>query len=381
MKNITNYMISFCICIIALCFLSVSVADANEIIVNSYYGKYDANKKKAGFPSESLEGPVTEKWITPKPKRNYHIGVLFPHLKDSYWVAANYGIITHAKELGVKITLHTAGAYIKFGDQREQLRSLAKKTKADGIILASVDYTKMDRFVAEVTDSGVPVIELINDITAPAIKAKALVSFFEMGYKAGKYVVKDSGGKDIRVAFFPGPRKSGWAPETYEGFMSAVSEHKKAGQKITVLEPSYGDTRPDVQLMRLEHCLNKPENFDIDYIVGCAVAAVEAVKYLNKNREKHPKARIVSTYITITVYEQINKGKIIASPSDQTIVQCIMALDMMVRLLNGEQPGKDFPFRSGPVIPVITKDNIGEYSYEYLFGEKDFAPVVHAMTK
>ena len=381
MKNITNYMISFCICIIALCFLSVSVADANEIIVNSYYGKYDANKKKAGFPSESLEGPVTEKWITPKPKRNYHIGVLFPHLKDSYWVAANYGIITHAKELGVKITLHAAEGYIKFGDQREQLRSLAKKTKADGIILASVDYTKMDRFVAEVTDSGVPVIELINDITAPAIKAKALVSFFEMGYKAGKYVVKDSGGKDIRVAFFPGPRKSGWAPETYEGFMSAVSEHKKTGHKITVLEPSYGDTRPDVQSMRLNHCLDNPKNAEIDYIVGCAVAAVEAVRYLSKNREKHPKARIVSTYITITAYEQIKKGNIMASPSDQTTFQCVMALDMMVRLLNGEQPGKDFPFRSGPVIPVITKDNIGEYSYEYLFGEKDFAPVVHAMTK
>lgn len=381
MKNVTNFMISFCICIIALCFLFASMADANEIIVNSYYGKYDANKKKVGFPSERLEGPVTEKWITPKPKRNYHIGVLFPHLKDSYWIAANYGIITHAKELGVNITLHTAGAYGRFGDQREQLMSLATKTKADGIILASVDYTKMDRFVAEVTDLGVPVIGLINDITAPAIKAKALVSFFKMGYKAGEYVVKDSGGKDIKVAFFPGPQKSGWAPETYEGFMSAVSEHKKPGQKVTVLEPSYGDTRPDVQLMRLEHCLDKPENSNINYIVGCAVAAVEAVKYLSKNREKHPKARIVSTYITITVYEQINKGKIVASPSDQTTVQCIMALDMMVRLLNGEQAGKDFPFRSGPVIPVITKDNVGEYSYEYLFGEKGFVPVVHTMKK
>jgi len=357
------------------------MADANGIIVNSYYGKYDASKKKAGFPSENLEGPVTEKWITPKPKRNYHIGVLFPHLKDSYWIAANFGIVTHAKELGVQITLHTAGAYSRFGDQREQLMSLATKTKVDGIILASVDYTKMERFVAEVTDLGVPVIELINDITAPAINAKALVSFFKMGYKAGEFIAKDSGGKDIRIAFFPGPRKSGWAPDTYEGFMSAVSEHKKTGQKITVLEPSYGDTRPDVQLMRLKHCLDEPKNSNIDYIVGCAVGAVEAVRYLSGNREKHPKAKIVSTYITSTAYEQIEKGNIIASPSDQTIIQCIMALDMMVRLLNGERAGKDFPFRSGPVIPVITKDNIDEYTYESLFGAKDFVPVVHTITK
>jgi len=381
MKNVINRIISFWICIMVLCFLFPSMADANEIIVNSYYGKYDPNKKKVGFPSANLKGPVTEKWITPKPKRNYHIGVLFPHLKDSYWIAANYGIITHAKALGVTITLHTVGGYINFGDQREQLMSLATKTKVDGIILASVDYTKMDRFVAEVTDLGVPVIGLINDITAPAIKAKALVSFFKMGYKAGEYVVKDSGGKDIKVAFFPGPRQSGWAPETYEGFMSAVSEHEKPGQKVTVLEPFYGDTRPGVQSMRLEECLDKPENSDINYIVGCAVAAVEAVRYLSKNREKHPNARIVSTYNTINVYEQITKGEIIASPSDQTIIQCIMALDMMVKLLNGEQAGKDFPFRSGPVIPVITKDNVGEYSYEYLFGEKGFVPVVDAMKK
>lgn len=381
MNNHTHHIITACISIVALYLLSASIADAKGITVNSYYGNYDANKKNVGFPSESLEGPVREEWVSPKPKRNYHIGVLFPHLKDSYWIAANYGMVAHAKELGVKLTLHTAGAYINFGNQRQQLKSLAAKTKVDGIILASVDYAKMDEFVAEVTDSGVPVIELINDITAPAIKAKALVSFFEMGYKAGEYVVKDSSGKDIRVAFFPGPRQSGWAPETYAGFMAAVSDHKNTGQNITVLEPAYGDTRPEVQLMRLEHCLNEAKHADIDYIVGCAVAAVEAVKYLSENREKHPNAKVVSTYITITAYEEIEKGNIAAAPSDQTIVQCKMALDMMVRLLNGEQPGKDFPFRSGPVIPVVTKENIGEYRYEDLFGKKDFVPVVHTMAE
>ena len=66
----------------------------------------------------------------------------------------------------------------------------------------------------------------------------------------------------------------------------------------------------------------------------------------------------------------------LASPSDQPIIQCRIALDMMVRILNGEEAGKDFPFRSGPVIPVISKDNIAGYDYENLFGEKDYVPKI-----
>jgi len=52
-----------------------------------------------------------------------------------------------------------------------------------------------------------------------------------------------------------------------------------------------------------------------------------------------------------------------------------MAVDMTVRILNGETPGdkaSGFPFRSGPVIQVITQETIDQYSYERLFGPRDF---------
>lgn len=352
-------------------FSAVTVS-AEEIIVNSYYGTYDAAQKKPGFPSGSLTGPVKEKWMTPKPEKKYHIGVLFPHLKDSYWKTAKYGIVRHAEETGIKITLHEVGGYINFGDQRQQLLSFAKEKSVDGVILASVDYSKMDRFVAEASALGMPVIGLINDIYAPAIKAKAMVSYFDAGYKAGEFVIKDSPNKNIRVAFFPGPEKSGWAENMYEGFMSAVSELKKEGQSVTVPEPQYGDTRPEVQRMRLSVILNKQENRNTDYIVGNAVAALEAVSYLKNNKNMHPDAKIVSTYITPSLYDSIKKGDIKAAPYDQTMIICQIALDMMVRLLNGDKPGKDFPFRAGPDYILITPDNIAQYSYEQLFGDRNF---------
>ena len=349
---------------------------AEEITVNSYYGEYDANHKKAGFPSRSLLGPKSESWETPKPNKQYHIGVLIPHLQDSYWKTASYGIMRHAAELGLKITLYEAGGYGRVGDQRSQLNRLVNNLKVDGVILASVNYTKLDDPVAKSVDNGTPVIELINDIHAPKIQGKALVSFFEMGFKAGEFVLNHSGGKDIKVVFYPGPEESGWAPDTFHGFQSAIENRNNKEQKIIIVGPFYGDTRPGVQAMRIRHTLGQSENQDIDYVIGCATAVSEAVNYLEPNRDKLKKTKIVSTYVTDAVYDLIKKGDVLASPSDQTIQQTTVALDMMVRLLNGEQPGKDFPFRTGPVIPVISEHDIKNFSHKSLFDPRDFVPIV-----
>jgi protein TorT len=361
-------------CMVLLFVLLVGGARAQGIPINGYYGQYDAAQKTVGFPSKSLTGPRSETWIPARPRKDYHIGVLLPHLKDSYWIAADYGIVTRARQLGLHLTLYTAGAYINFGNQRAQLKHLVDVDKVDGIILASLDYQKMDPFVAMVTASGVPVVALINDIRAARITAKSMVSFYDMGYLAGQFVCQDAGGKNIKVAFFPGPIQSGWAPDTYQGFLGAVRDLKTDGQIVTVLDPLYGDTRPDVQRMRLA-TLDKAENQGIDYIVGNAVAAVEAVGYLRARQGLHPKAKIVATYITPTVYEQIRQGSIRAAPSDQTVSQCIIAVDMLVKILNGQKPGVDFPFRAAPHIPLITPQNIQRFSYEDLFGERAFVPV------
>ncbi len=158
----------------------------------------------------------------------------------------------------------------------------------------------------------------------------------------------------------------------YDGFMSAVSELKDETRSVTVLPPLYGDTRPEVQKMRLNFLLNRQENHDVDYIVGNAVAALEAAAYLERNRAVHPDAKIVSTYITPSLYDLIKKGDILAAPYDQTMILCRIALDMMVRLLNGETPGRDFPFLASTDYILITTENIVRYSRERLFGD---APV------
>jgi len=347
--------------------------------VESYYGRYDTSQKDMGRASRSLEGPVAEKWPSPpKPKRPYFIGVLFPHLKDPYWLAVDYGIIQRARTIGVSIKLLEAGGYRRLGDQRKHLTQVLVDAKVDGIILASISYDKLDKAVEEVIGRGVPIVEVINDIFAPKISAKALVSFHDMGYRAGEFVLQDARGRDVKIAFLPGPEDSGWAPDTYVGFQKALADNT-AGLpkgKVTILPPEYGDTGTKIQSRVLDFVLKRNEG--IDYIVCNAVAAAAAANVLKQYKDKHPNAKTVGTYIIPEVYEQIRTGSIAAAPTDLTVDQGRMAVDMIVRILNGDEPGsktQQLPFRSGPVIQIVTHQNVDQFPYERLFGERGFKAI------
>lgn len=350
---------------------AVSAADTPwwPVKVNSYFGSYDAGQKTAGKPSKSLQGPKVEDWTPPaRADRPYTLGVSFPHLKDPYWLAVNYGIVKEAERLGIGIQLVAAGGYTELQKQVDQVENLAQQ-KVDGIILASISYAALDPLVGEIVKKGKPVLEVINDIQASAIQAKALVSFFDMGLKAGEFVVADAAGKpEVNVVFLPGPAGSGWAPDTLDGFNEAA---KKFPGKVNLLAVKWGDTGKNVQLNLIEDALQTFPK--IDYLIGNAVAADAAVGPLAESN-RAGSVKVVSTYIIPPLYDKIKKGLVAAAPSDLTVIQGRMAVDMMVRILNKEKPGKDFPFRAGPIIPTITKANIDQYSYEMLFGDRSFRP-------
>ena len=337
---------------------------AQDIEMNSYYGKYDVKTKKAGKIAKSLNPVQKENWkFEKKANKKYKIAVFFPHLKDSYFLAVNYGIFKEAQRLNVKFDLFEAGGYNNFGKQKRAFLK-ALKGNYDGIILASISYRKLND---DIKKAKIPIVEVINDIEAGGISAKSLVSFFDMGYKAGKYVIKDAKNKNINVAFLPGPKNSGWADDTYYGFIQAIKDAKI--KNINTYLPLFGDTGVSTQKGLIKRALHKYK--DVDYVVGNAVMASIAPDILTSLNKIDIK--VVSTYIVPEVYKLIKQGKIVASPADMTVTQGMIAIDMMVKILNGKKAGKDFPFRSGPNIPVITKDNLLEY--ESMFGKKNFKAV------
>ena len=354
--------------------LAATAATANPplapIVVDSYYGDYRVETKEAGLPAKSLDGPRRETWEAPPPAdRRWRIGVLFPHLKDPYWRAVNAGIVAEARRQRIGMRLLSADGYDDLDQQRAAFNTLLEDG-IDGIILASISYTALDERVEQAAAQGVPVVAVINDIYSPAIRAKALVPFHEMGYQAGQFVTADvPAGEKALVAFFPGPKGSGWAPESLKGFFRAQREQPG---KTRLLPPRWGDTGYAEQRRLIEAFLDRHD--DIDYLVGNAVAAEVAIDVI-KERGLDRRIKIVATYLIPSLYDKVQAGLIAAAPSDMTVAQGRMAVDMMVRILDGEQPGEAFPFRAGPIIQTVTPENIGRFSYESLFGDRDFAPV------
>lgn len=364
--------ILYCLTLFTILFMPCSywLAFAENIEISSFYGKYNIEMKKAGQQSLSLRGPKIEKWTTPTlAEKTFNIGVCLPHLKDSYWLSVCYGIINEAQKSGVKLSIVEAGGYRELSTQQKQLKEFEKKG-VDGIILGSISYKGNNSIVAELESQGIPVVAIMNDIEAPSIKAKSMVSFYEMGFYAGEFVAEHAnniGKKSASVIIFPGPRESGWADETLEGFIAATEFSETS---IVIEDIRWGETGKSTQKKLIDNTLTLHP--DTDYIVGNAVAADTATELLSKNQNN---INVISTYITPQIYDKIKMGEIMASPADMSASQGRIAVDMLVRILNGQKPGFDFPFRAGPLIPVISSANIGSYPFERLFGPRDFKPV------
>lgn len=334
----------------------------------NYYGTYDVATKKPGHAATSLGDPKTASWLAPpQPKKAYTIGVSFPHLKDPYWLAVDYGVVAEAKCLGVGVKLVAAQGYNDLTGQINQVENLVNQG-VDGIVFAAISYAGDDETIANVR-TKMPILEVINDCLCAKISAKALVSFYEMGYNAGTFVANDSKDKSsVKVGFSPGPAGSGWAPDTVDGFKDAVN--KLAPGKVNVVDIRWGDTGKEVQQSLIEDMLNAHP--DLDYIVGTA-SGVDAATGVVASRAHKPK--IVGTHHNPPVWDDIQSNKIAAAPTDSTALQGRMAIDMMVRILNGEKSGTDIPFRAGPIIKVMTPQNLSTFSYEDNFGPRGFQPV------
>jgi protein TorT len=316
-------------------------------------------------PPFNMESPRKPMDYTPveKAEKPWDICVSFPHMKDSYWIAVDYGVADEAKRLGVKMNLVEAGGYTNLNKQISQIEDCVA-AGAQGVVIGAISLDGLNNLVTELKGRNVPVIDVINGMSSPDLAAKSLVSFGEMGFKAGEYLAKlhPKGSGKVKVAWFPGPPGAGWVEAGNQGFQDAVKD-----SDIEIVDTKYGDTGKEVQLKLVEDVLEA--NPDISYIAGTSPTAEAAVGLL-RDRGLQDKIKVIAYYFTPPVYEGIKAGTILAAPTDSAVIQGRIAIDQMVRILEN----KPYEKHVGPVLNVIDSSNVNSFDKQSSLAPDDFKP-------
>lgn len=308
---------------------------------------------EAWDPPFDMSSPRSEKDYTPleKASKKWNICVSFPHMKDAYWMAVDYGVVAESQRLGVAMQLVEAGGYVNLNKQISQIEDCVA-SGSDAVVIGAISYEGLNNIVSEIRKKGIPVIDVINGMSSKELTAKSLVSFGEMGAKAGQFLVKEhpKGSETANVAWFPGPPGAGWVEAGNKGFSEAVAKGA-----IKIVATKYGDTGKEVQSRLVEDTLEAFPD-EIDYIVGTAVTA-EAATSILRSRGLDKKVKILSYYFTPGVYRGIKRNRILAAPTDSTVIQGRIAIDQAVRALEG----KPFEKHVGPKLYVIDSNNINTF--------------------
>jgi len=298
-----------------------------------------------------------------KAEKAWDICVSFPHMKDAYWLAVDYGVVAESERLGIKMQLVEAGGYTNLNTQISQIEDCVARG-ADAVVIGAISFDGMNNLVSEIRGKGIPVIDVINGMSSPELSAKSLVSFGEMGYKAGEYIASlhPAGSGKVQVAWFPGPPGAGWVEAGNAGFQEAV-----AGSDIEVVDTKYGDTGKEVQLKLVEDVLEA--NPDVQYIVGTS-PTVEASISLLRSRGLTDQIKLVAYYFTPGVFRGIQRGQVLAAPTDSAVIQGRVAIDQAVRILEG----KSHMQHVGPALYVIDSSNVDTFDRSSSLAPDEFKP-------
>lgn len=316
-----------------------------------------ADQGDPAVQGDEEEVPGTYEPIT-EVSKSWKIAVLFPNVFDSYWSATNYGIVTEAKRDHASMQLFDAGGYVNLATQVTQLNT-AIAQGYDAIIIGAISATGLNAGIKKAADQGIPVIDVINGINSPDVGGHAIVSFYDLAEMTAKHIIEKSNGKPVNVGFFPGPAGAAWSDGAYHGFLDTIK-----GTNVKVVVTRRTDTAQTALLPAEQDALTTyPE---INCIVGVDSAAQTGATVV-RQAGKEGQVEVYAFDQIIPVWEGIVAGTIAGSPTDYTAIQGRMAVDMAIRLLEGQQ--LDY-ISSGPQAEMVTKENAETLNYADMMGEK-----------
>ncbi len=293
---------------------------------------------------------------------------IYPHLKDSYWLSVNYGMISEAKEQKIELRVLEAGGYPNIGKQASQLE-LCNQWGADAIILGTVSpdafYDSLTKWVG-----STPVFATVNELNLSdtqkekVLKGTVGVDWWQMGYEVGEFLKarhpKGSGKTDI--ALLLGPQASGGTKPVAIGFYDAIKS-----SDINIAVSYWADNDKELQRNLVQQVIDLP---NIKYIVGSAVAieaAISEVRAANKEKE----IGLVSSYLSHGVYRGLLRDKVLFAPTDKMVEQGRLSVNQATHYLR-KQP---YEFHQVPKIEALTPSSLKKEVIADSLSPSEFRPV------
>ena len=296
-----------------------------------------------------------------KADKPYNICVLFPHLKDSFWLAVDYGIAEEAKQLGVNMNLHEAGGYENLTRQLSQFDDCLAG-HADAIVIGGVSEGGMGQKYLEALGKGIPVVSVAVPVSHTKIAGKVYADFETMGEVGGKYLLSYLKGQSAEVVTFPGPAGAGWPEGMNDGFKAAL-----VGSNVKLLGEKFGDTGVQVQMQLIQDALQAYPDMNVIWGAAPAVeAAMGAVAQAGRTD-----MLIMSSYENQAMLEATTRGDILGFATQYAVANGTIAMDQAVRAIE-KKPLMTFV---KPIPDMVTKQTLPKINLTLTFAPADFKPV------
>ena len=267
--------------------------------------------------------PVSEKW---------HICVLLPHLKDTWWVGIGVGAMKEAQRQGIQASLFQAGGYTELNKQLSQFDDCVA-LGVDAILIAAISEGALKPKIENARAQGVKIVAVGNPISSDVTLDSAVFGDYNVDAGvAGRALVEHytKMGKDhARVVNFAGVAGAGWAEQAVQGWTEAFE-----GTIVEIVENKYGETGKSTQLKLVEDTIQTYD--DIDAFVGVAPMAEVAPEVLAE-AGLAGKVDVLAFYMSEGALNGIKDGTVLGVASNPMVVESAVAMDVAIRLLEGEE--------------------------------------------
>lgn len=303
----------------------------------------------------------------------FKICALYPHLKDSYWLSVNYGMVQEAQAQNVTLKVLEAGGYPNQSKQAAQLQR-CRDWQADAILLGTV---APDIYLGKLSQlsADIPVFATINQLDSAehgddVLLGEVGVDWYQMGYFSGEFLAKrhPKGSGHVNVAVLPGPVASGGTKPVMQGIEAAIK-----GSDVTITGVHWADNDKELQRNLVQRVT---ENLDIHYLIGSAVAIEAAISELRLGG-KSAQIGLVSTYLSHGVYRGLLRNKVLFAPSDQMVLQGRLSVRQAVQSL------KQAPFdrHIAPDIVKLTPNHLPRSVIEASLSPSEYRPIFNVLAK